>query len=118
MWALHACRKVVQRAQSVFVSGCVCVVFKLMLAVPWYFYGAKLSTLACLLQCSDQIASCLLKGLGFGAGSKGGTPMQVGVFVYAFFLLERVSRQIICTHSHIRNKVTERIKQLRVRRGG
>lgn len=101
MWALHACRKVVQRAQSVFVSGCVCVVFKLMLAVPWYFYGAKLSTLACLLQCSDQIASCLLKGLGFGAGSKGGTPMQVGVFVYAFCLLERVSRQIICTHSHM-----------------
>lgn len=34
--------------------------------------------------CSDQITSCLLKGLGFGTGSKGRTPTQVGVFVVSW----------------------------------
>lgn len=34
----------------------------------------------CLQHCSDQITSCLLKGLGFGVGSKEGIPMQVGMF--------------------------------------
>lgn len=46
--------------------------------------------------------------------------MQVGVFVYAFscvsFLLERVSRQIICTHSHV--FATKSLKEYESEMGG